>query len=122
MSYAAVLSLCSANLTKADPRVRMSLEYCTKYWNVDENPGMGSQGLYYYYDILARALSASEVDSLSEPDGRSIAWKRELAAKLLALQKPDGSWANDNNRFWEADSVLSTSFAMIALALCGGMF
>ena len=118
MSYAAVLSLCSANLTKADPRVRMSLEYCTKYWNVDENPGMGSQGLYYYYDILARALSASEVDTLAAPGGRLIAWRRELAAKLLALQKPDGSWANDNNRFWEADGVLCTSFAMIALALC----
>ena len=118
MSYAAVLSMCSARLTKADPRVRSALEYCTKYWTVDENPGMGNQGLFYYYDILARALSAAGVEELFTDDGRTIYWKRELARKLLALQKEDGSWSNDNNRFWEGDPVLCTSFAMLALELC----
>ena len=118
MSYAAVLSMCSAHLTKADPRVRSALEYCTRYWTVDENPGMGSQGLYYYYDILARALSAAGVDELFTDEGRTIYWKQELAKKLLSLQQDDGSWANDNNRFWEGDPVLCTSFAMLALELC----
>ena len=41
-----------------------------------------------------------------------------LAARRRELQKPDGSWTNDNNRFWEADPVLCTSFAMIVLGLC----
>ncbi len=118
MSYAAVLSMCSAKLTKADPRVRNALDYCTRYWSVEENPGMGRQGLYYYYDILARALAAAGVDELFSEDGKTIYWKRELAAKLLALQQPDGSWVNDNNRFWESDPVLCTSFAMIVLELC----
>ncbi len=118
MSYAAVLSMCHARLTKSDPRVRSALEYCTKYWTVDENPGMGNQGLYYYYDILARALSAAGLDELPAADGRRIAWKRELAAKLISLQSADGSWVNDNNRFWEGDPVLATSFAMLALSLC----
>ena len=117
MSYAAVLSMCSANLTKADPRVRNSLEYCTKFWTVDENPGMGSQGLYYYYDIVARALSAAGIDELAAEAG-PISWKRELAQKLVSLQREDGSWANENNRFWEANPVLCTSFAMLALELC----
>lgn len=36
----------------------------------------------------------------------------------MSLQKPDGSWANDNNRFWEADPVLCTSFALLVLGLC----
>lgn len=118
MSYAAVLSMCSANLTKGDPRVRNALDYCSRYWSVEENPGMGRQGLYYYFDILARALHAAGVETLATSDGRTVFWKRELAAKLLSLQKPDGSWANDNNRFWEADPVLCTSFAMICLELC----
>lgn len=118
MSYAAVLSMCSAKLTRGDPRVRNALEYCSKYWNVDENPGMGSQGLYYYYDIVARALSAAGVDTLRSPSGEEIDWKKRLSEKILSLQKPDGSWANDNNRFWEADPVLCTSFAMLALELC----
>ena len=118
MSYAAVLSMCSARLTRSDPRVRSALEYCTKYWTVGENPGMGNQGLFYYYDILARALSAAGVDELSAVDGRKISWKRELSERLVSMQRPDGSWENDNNRFWEADPVLCTSFAMLALELC----
>ena len=113
MTYAAVLSMCSAKLDRGDPRVRQSLEYLTKYWSVDENPGMGSQGLYYFYDIMARALSAAGVADVGGHD-----WKRELTAKLVSLQKPDGSWANDNNRFWEADPVLCTSFALLVLGIC----
>ena len=118
MSYAAVLSMCHAKLTRSDPRVKSALDYCSKFWTVDENPGMGNQGLYYYYDILSRALSVAGIVELEQPNGRKINWKNELAAKLLALQKPDGSWVNDNNRFWENDPVLVTSFAILTLALC----
>ena len=113
MTYAAVLSMCAAKLDRGDPRVRQSLEYLSKNWTVDENPGMGVQGLYYFYDIMARALSAARVDDVGGHD-----WKKELSAKLMSLQKPDGSWANSSNRFWEADPVLCTSFAMIALEAC----
>lgn len=113
MSYAAVMSLSYAKLTRADPRVKSALEYCAKYWTVDENPGMGSQGLYYYYDILTRALEAAKVDEVG-----THVWRAELADKLLSLQKPDGSWANENNRFWEGDPVLATSFAILALSIC----
>jgi len=118
MSYAAVLSMCSAKLTRSDPRVKNALDYCSRFWTVAENPGMGSQGLYYYYDIVARALEAAGVEKLRTPDGKIIDWKRELSAKLVSLQRSDGSWANDNNRFWEADPVLCTSFALIVLEAC----
>ena len=113
MTYAAVLSMCSARLERGDSRVRQSLEYLSKNWTVDENPGMGSQGLYYFYDIMARALSAARVDRVGGHD-----WKGELSARIASLQRPDGSWANENNRFWEADPVLCTSFALIALECC----
>ena len=118
MSYAAVLSMCHAKLTRDDPRVKSALGYCSKFWTVDENPGMGSQGLYYYSDILSRALSVAGVDVLVQPDGRKVDWKEELAAKLLKLQQKDGSWVSDNNRFWENDPVLVTSFAILTLSLC----
>ncbi len=113
MTYAAVLSMCHAKLDRSDPRVKQSLAYCEKYWSLEENPGMGNQGLYYYYDILARALAAAGVEKVGDHE-----WKKELAAKLISLQKADGSWANDNNRFWEADPILCTSFAMLTLRLC----
>ena len=113
MTYAAVLSMCHAKLDRGDPRVRQSLEYCERHWSVEENPGMGSQGLYYFYDIMARALSASGAREVGGHD-----WRKELSERLLSLQREDGSWANDNNRFWEADPVLCTSFAMLVLELC----
>jgi len=113
MSYAAVMSMMHAKLSKGDPRVRNALSYCEKYWTLDENPGMGSQGLYYYYDILSRALSVAAIDKVGEHE-----WKRELADKLISLQKPDGSWSNANNRFWEGDPVLVTSFSVLCLQLC----
>ncbi len=113
MTYAAVLSMCSARLDRGDPRVRQSLAYLARNWTVDENPGMGSQGLYYFYDIMARALSAAKVSDVGGHD-----WKAELSAKVVSLQRADGSWSNDNNRFWESDPVLCTSFAMIVLELC----
>ncbi|MGN0854653.1 MAG: prenyltransferase/squalene oxidase repeat-containing protein [Kiritimatiellia bacterium] len=113
MTYAAVLSMCHANLDRSDPRVRQSLEYLERNWSVQENPGMGNQGLYYFYDIMARALSAAQVEKVGAHD-----WKKELSAAVIARQKEDGSWANDNNRFWEADPILCTSFAMLVLELC----
>ena len=118
MSYAAVLSMCHAKLTRSDTRVKSALDYCTKFWTVDENPGMGNQGLYYYYDILARALSVAGVEVLEQPNGRKVNWKDELVAKLVKLQREDGSWVNENNRFWEGDPVLATAFAVLALSMC----
>ena len=118
MTYAGVLSMCHARLTREDTRVRSALEYCGKYWTLAENPGMGSQGLYYYFDILSRALDASGVQTLRGPDGKEINWKKELSERVIALQQEDGSWVNDNNRFWENDPVLVTSFAILTLSFC----
>ncbi len=113
MTYAAVLSMCSAKLDKADPRVRQSVEWIDRNWSVDENPGMGNQGLYYFYDIMTRALDAAKIDRVGPHE-----WKKELGSKIVSLQREDGSWYNDNNRFWESDPVLCTSFALLALELC----
>ncbi len=84
MTYAAVLSMCSAKLDRGDPRVRQALEYLSKNWTVDENPGMGGQGLYYFYEIMARALLAAGVDDVGGHD-----WRKELSAKLVSLQRKE---------------------------------
>ena len=118
MTYAGILAMVHAKLDKSDPRVRSALDYASRHWTVDENPGMGLEGLFFYYDILSRALAASGVAQIPSGGEKAVDWKKELALKLVSLQREDGSWRNENNRFWEGDGVLATSFAVLALTLC----
>jgi squalene-hopene/tetraprenyl-beta-curcumene cyclase len=37
---------------------------------------------------------------------------------LASRQKEDGSWVNGNQRWFESDANLSTSFALLALSYC----
>ena len=39
-------------------------------------------------------------------------------AALLARQRADGSWANPNERWMEGEPVLTTAYALLALANC----
>lgn len=120
MTYAGVLSMLHANLEKSDPRVRDAFAFASKFWSVDEHPGQGQQGIYFYFNIMARALNAAAVDTLPKTAGE-IHWREEMIKKVLALQKADGSWVNDNNRWWENDPVLATSYAMLALEFASGL-
>jgi len=122
MTYAGVLAMVHAQLDKSDPRVRSAVDFGSRYWTVDENPGQGQQGVYFYLNIMARALSAAGVDSLRKSgSSEDIRWREELVKKLIALQKPDGSWVNANNRWWENDPVLASSYALLALEFASGM-
>ena len=70
---------------------------------------------------MARALSAAALDSIPRHDGgAAIEWKRELAERLAALQKEDGSWSNSDSRYWESDPSLVTSYALLALHYAAG--
>jgi squalene-hopene/tetraprenyl-beta-curcumene cyclase len=48
-------------------------------------------------------------------DGRRINWRREVAMRLINLQRPDGSWVNTNARWWEKDPNLVTAYAVLSL-------
>lgn len=116
ISYAGLLSFIYAGLDKSDPRVKAVLDWLSANFTLDENPGLGDQGKFYYYHTMARALSAAQIDLLKLKDGRTIQWRTELGAKLLNLQKSDGSWRNDTGRWMESDDVLTTSYILMALA------
>ncbi|MBC2711702.1 MAG: hypothetical protein HGJ94_12175 [Desulfosarcina sp.] len=115
MTYAGLLSLIYADLKRDDPRVTAAGEWLRKNYTLVENPGLGQQGLFYYYHTMAKALTALQVDHLKTDDGRWIDWRRELTAKLVEKQKGDGSWINDSGRWWENDPVLVTAYSLIAL-------
>ena len=59
----------------------------------------------------------AEVNELPLVNGRNVAWRREVASRLMDLQRRDGSWENDNSRWWEKDAVLVTSYAVLSLEM-----
>jgi squalene-hopene/tetraprenyl-beta-curcumene cyclase len=120
ISYGGLLSYIYADLKRDDPRVVAVQDWLRRNYTLEENPGMGPQGLYYYFHTQAKALTALGVNDFELADGRKVNWRRELASRLMDLQKRDGSWANDNSRWWEKDPVLVTSYAVLALEMAQG--
>jgi squalene-hopene/tetraprenyl-beta-curcumene cyclase len=117
MSYAGLLSFIYAQLDKNDPRVKAAIAWLSNNYTLAENPGMGQEGLYYYYHTMAKALSAAGIDTLTTKDGKQINWRQDLAKRLLNLQNADGSWVNPTGRWWEKDPNLVTSYATITLEI-----
>jgi squalene-hopene/tetraprenyl-beta-curcumene cyclase len=118
-TYAGISSYLNAGLDPDSPQVEAALEWCARHWTLDENPRLGEQSLYYYYLAMAKALDAAGCDALSTPRGE-VKWRPALVRKLVALQRMEsetglGYWQNDNNRWWENDPNLATSYALLAL-------
>lgn len=116
MSYAGMLSFIYADLKPTDQRLIAVKEWLGKNYSVAENPGMGQQGLYYYFHTMAKALTLSKMPILTLADGTKVNWCQDLSKELFNRQQSDGSWANENGRWMEKDPVLSTSYAVLALA------
>ncbi len=116
-SYAGLLSYIYADLKPDDPRVVAVMDWLRRNFSLQENPGMGAQGLYYYLHLMTKALHTAGVDRLELADGRKLDWRKEVAMKLINLQQANGSWQNENGRWWEKDSVLVTSYSLLTLEL-----
>lgn len=122
ITYAGLLSMIYANVSRDDPRVVSAVDYATRHWTLQENPGMDQQGLYYYINIMSRALAVSHLDALERKDGGgTIQWREETVRRLAAIQQADGSWFNTDNRFWEADPSLVTAYSLLALEFAAGL-
>lgn len=116
MSYAGLLSLVYSDLEKSDPRVKTVLEWLSKNYTLEENPGLGGQGLFYYYNVMAKTLAATGKPTLNGPDGLKIHWREKLGAKILSTQREDGSWINqDASRWMENEAILVTCYAVLAM-------
>ena len=116
MTYAGLKSMIYAGLTPDDPRVKAALEWIKRHYTLEENPGLGQQGLYYYYHTFAKTLSVLGADVLVDADGVTHDWRQELAAELAERQKENGSWVNQADRWYEGDPNLVTAYALMALS------
>jgi len=115
MTYAGFKSLLYAGLTRDDPRVRAAFDWIRRHWTFAENPGLGQQGLYYYFHAMARCLLAAQQPELETMDGATRNWREELVAALVARQRDDGRWVNDADRWEEGQPDLVTIYAVLAL-------
>jgi squalene-hopene/tetraprenyl-beta-curcumene cyclase len=119
MTYAGFKSLLYAGLTHEDPRVKAAFDWIREHYTLDVNPNMpgaqSQEGLYYYYHVFARALQAWGEKVIVDAEGKRHDWRDELRAKLIELQRPDGSWVNEEDRWREGNPYLVTSYAILAL-------
>jgi len=119
MTYAGFKSLLHANVSRDDVRVQRAWDWIRKHYTLNENPNMpgkqSKQGLYYYYHVFARALNAWGEPSLTDAKGAKHDWRIDLCQKLISLQRPEGYWVNEADRWMEGLPSLVTAYAVRAL-------
>lgn len=115
MTYAGVKSLLYAELNKEDIRVKRAMEWIKSHYTLEENPGFGTDALYYYYMTFAKCLYAYGSDVLVDSSGVKHPWREELIKKLLSLQHEEGYWVNENARYWQNLKDLVTAYSVIGI-------
>jgi squalene-hopene/tetraprenyl-beta-curcumene cyclase len=124
MTYAGLKSMIFAGVKADDPRVKGAVKWIKAHYTLSANPGMGysgtdtktEDGLYYYYNTFAKALSALGLRDLEDDNGVKHDWRHDLLAALTARQRADGSWVNSDPRFLEGNTNLVTAYALLALS------
>ena len=54
---------------------------------------------------------------MTDAAGKSHDWRYEMMNKIVSLQKHEGFWQNETNRWWENDPVLVTSYSLLTLEI-----
>lgn len=116
MTYAGLKSMIYAGLTADDPRVKAATEYLTKNYSVEENPGLGQRGIFYYYQAFAKTLALLGKPTITDAKQQTHDWRADLYGALAKRQDANGSWVNKNDGFMEGDANLVTSYGLLALA------
>ena len=121
MTYAGLKSMIYADLEPDDYRVKAATDWARRHYTLDENPGMGPEGHFYYLQTFAKAHAALGDEVIVTPEGEKHRWRIDLIRKLLELQKGDGSWVNtEHGRWMESIPHLVTSYALISMEVALG--
>ena len=119
MTYAGLKSMLYAGVDQDDIRVQAAIDWIRMHYNLKNNPGMGPEGLYYYYHLFAKALDAVGQDTFVDAEGVTHNWREELLAELASRQADDGSFTNQaSDRWMEGDPNLVTGYVLLALSYC----
>ncbi len=115
MTYAGLKSMVYLKVDKSDKRIQAAYNWIKNNYSVVENPGLGDQGLFYYYQTFSKSLSAFGEDKIVDSKGNAHNWRTELAENLIKIQNEEGWWQNQNARWWENNKVLVTTYSILSL-------
>lgn len=125
MTYSLLKGYIFAGVSKDDPRMQAAWKWICENYTLDVNPGFehsespmaAYQGLFYYFNTMARALDLFGEEVIKDADGVEHAWREQLCGRLIAMQnRENGSWLNENSpRWWEGNPLLSTAYVLLAL-------
>lgn len=121
ITYAGFKSYIYANLDRDDPRVQAAYHWIGENYTLEENPGVGTDGLYYYFVTFSRALDAWGMTTIPvySQDAKTSPvehdWANDLIDRLATLQNDDGSFKSVDSRWMEDNPVLITAYSLLAL-------
>lgn len=120
ITYAGIKSMIYAGVDKNDRRVQEALKWVKKNYSMEVNAGMPAgrekHGLFYGYNTMTKAFKVLGLDEIEDDKGVKHNWRTDLINQLAKTQKPDGSWANEQDRWMEGDANLVTAFALLAIS------
>ena len=119
-TYALLKSLLFSGMKKDNPRVQAAYKWICDNYTVKEHPKLGQTGLYYFYYTMVRTLELYGDPTIKKGD-TVHKWPSELAAQIISLQKKDGSWSNEKDRWWESDPALVSAYCIFSLNSCQRM-
>jgi squalene-hopene/tetraprenyl-beta-curcumene cyclase len=119
MTYAGFKSMLYAHLPRDDERVQAAYEWIRGHYSLDENPNMpgaqNKQGLYYYYHVFAKAMYAWGQATILDTAGKRHDWREDVITKLVSLQRQDGTWLNEADRWYEGNPHYITALAILSM-------
>ena len=116
MTYAGLKSMIHCGVSRDDKRVVAATTWIKNFYTLKENPGLGKQGLYYYYHTFSKTMHTLGIEKFEDAKGIKHNWRQELVIELADAQAKNGSWTNPADRWYEGDPQLVTSYALLALS------
>ena len=116
MTFAGLKSLIFTNrANRNDSRVKAALNWIQNHYDFNSHPGMGTTAYYYYLQTAASALEAYGTLVLKGKEGKQYHWTSDLLTKVINLQQENGSWINENRKYWEGNPILVTARSIITV-------
>jgi squalene-hopene/tetraprenyl-beta-curcumene cyclase len=116
MTFAGLKSLIFTNRTnRNDNRVKAALNWIQNHYDFNSHPGMGTTAYYYYLQTAASALEAYGEPIIQGKEGKQYHWTSDLLTKVINLQQENGSWINENRKYWEGNPILVSARSIITV-------